>query len=92
MTRGIIVAGLTEVIATSVDEVMSLLRIGNKNRSTEATNANETSSRSHAVLQVIIEYRDKFSGTETDLNFAKLSMIDLAGSERASSTANKGAR
>lgn len=49
-TRGIIVSGLTEVIATSVDEVMSLLRIGNKNRTTEATNANETSSRSHAVL------------------------------------------
>jgi kinesin family protein 18/19 len=49
-TRGIIVNGLTEVIATSVDEVMSLLRIGNKNRTTEATNANETSSRSHAIL------------------------------------------
>jgi kinesin family protein 18/19 len=43
-------------------------------------------------LQVIIEYKDKYSGTETDLNFAKLSMIDLAGSERASSTLNKGAR
>lgn len=86
VTRGITVMGLTEVIATSVDEVMSLLRIGNKNRSTEATNANETSSRSHAILQVIIEYKDRFSGTETDVNFAKLSMIDLAGSERASST------
>jgi kinesin family protein 18/19 len=44
------VNGLTEVIATSVSEVMTLLRIGNKNRSTEATNANETSSRSHAIL------------------------------------------
>ncbi len=94
VTRGIIVSNLTEVIATSVDEVMTLLRIGNKNRTTEATNANETSSRSHAILQVIIEYRDKFSGTETDLNFAKLCLIDLAGSERASSTQNinKGAR
>lgn len=65
---------------------MTLLRIGNKNRSTEATNANETSSRSHAILQVIIEYKDRFSGTETEINFAKLSLIDLAGSERASST------
>ena len=50
VTRGIIVSNLTEVIATSVDEVMTLLRIGNKNRTTEATNANETSSRSHAIL------------------------------------------
>lgn len=40
----------------------------------------------------MIEYKDKFSGTETELNFAKLSLIDLAGSERASSTFNKGAR
>ena len=51
--------GLTEVIATSVIEVMTLLRIGNKNRTTEATDVNETSSRSHAVLQIIIEYKDK---------------------------------
>ncbi len=90
--KGMIVSNLTEVMATSVEEVMTLLRIGNKNRTTEATNANETSSRSHAILQVIIEYRDKFSGTDTDLNFSKLSLIDLAGSERASSTLNKGAR
>lgn len=71
---------------------MTLLRIGNKNRTTEATDANETSSRSHAILQVVIEYRDKNSGTETEINFAKLSLIDLAGSERATSTGNKGAR
>lgn len=79
-------------MATSVDEVMTLLRIGNKNRTTEATDANETSSRSHAILQVVIEYRDKNSGVETQINFAKLSLIDLAGSERASVTGNKGAR
>jgi len=48
--KGMVVSNLTEVIATSVDEVMTLLRIGNKNRTTEATNANETSSRSHAIL------------------------------------------
>ena len=48
--KGMVVSNLTEVIATSVDEVMTLLRIGNKNRTIEATNANETSSRSHAIL------------------------------------------
>ena len=48
--KGIIVTGLTEVIATNVSEVMTLLRIGNKNRTTESTDANETSSRSHAIL------------------------------------------
>lgn len=48
--RGMVVSNLTEVVANSVDEVMTLLRVGNKNRTTEATNANETSSRSHAIL------------------------------------------
>lgn len=80
------------MIATNVTEVMTLLRIGNRNRTTEATNANETSSRSHAVLQVIVEYRDKQHGIETELNFSKLSLVDLAGSERASATVNKGQR
>lgn len=49
-SKGMVVSGITEVIATSVDEVMTLLRIGNKNRTTESTDANETSSRSHAIL------------------------------------------
>jgi len=35
------VAGATEVLCTSVSEIMTLLRIGNKNRTTEATDANE---------------------------------------------------
>jgi kinesin family protein 18/19 len=48
--KGIIISNMTEVIASSVSEVMTLLRIGNKNRSTEATDANDASSRSHAVL------------------------------------------
>lgn len=88
--RGTIVSNLTEVVAASVEEVMTLLRIGNKNRTAEATNANETSSRSHAVLQVIVEARDRLG--EADQSFSKLTLVDLAGSERASSTLNKSAR
>jgi kinesin family protein 18/19 len=84
------VAGATEVLASSVSEVMTLLRIGNKNRTTEATDANEQSSRSHAVLTVVIEFKNKNTGIETELNYSKLSMIDLAGSERASATENRG--
>lgn len=41
---------------------------------------------------MIIEQRDKHSGAETEISYAKLSLIDLAGSERATSTGNKGAR
>lgn len=90
--KGMQVAGATEVLCTSVSEIMTLLRIGNKNRTTEATDANEQSSRSHAILTMIIEFKDKNTGIETELNYSKLSMIDLAGSERASVTENKGQR
>lgn len=33
-------------------QVLDLLRLGNRNRKTESTAANQVSSRSHAVLQV----------------------------------------
>jgi len=52
--KGPVVAGITEVETRSGDEIMSLLHQGNARRSQAATAANEVSSRSHAVLQVII--------------------------------------
>ena len=63
--------------------------MGNQRRTTEPTSMNVTSSRSHAVLQVRVERRgNPSSGTL----IGKLSMIDLAGSERASQTNNSGVR
>ncbi|RRT73386.1 hypothetical protein B296_00004453 [Ensete ventricosum] len=52
---------------------------GNLNRTTEPTRANETSSRSHAILQC------NDSGSIVR-RIGKLSLIDLAGSERALAT------
>ncbi|XP_066314512.1 kinesin-like protein KIN-8A isoform X2 [Miscanthus floridulus] len=49
--QGTVAAGLTQRSVYSTDEVMELLQKGNKNRTTEPTRVNETSSRSHAVLQ-----------------------------------------
>ena len=48
--KGVQVAGLSEIEVHSADEIFELLIYGNKNRTQEATGANETSSRSHAVL------------------------------------------
>mgnify|MGYP002133054896 CR=1 FL=1 len=48
--KGITVAGLSEIEVESPEDVMELLFFGNKNWTQEATGANETSSRSHAVL------------------------------------------
>merc|ERR1719359_2206327 len=71
---------------------MSLLHQANRHRTTESTGANEVSSRSHAVLQVAIEQRERTADLVSEIQVGKLSMIDLAGSERASQTNNRGIR
>ncbi|XP_065618592.1 kinesin-like protein KIN-8A isoform X2 [Quercus suber] len=84
--QGIVAAGLTQYRAYSTDEVMALLQQGNLNRTTEPTRVNETSSRSHAILQVVVEYRVKDASMNVVNRVGKLSLIDLAGSERALAT------
>lgn len=91
-TKGISITNISELIVTSCEDIMQLLKKGNKNRTQEATNANETSSRSHAILQVQVEHKDKITGLEVEIKIGKLSLIDLAGSERASATQNRGIR
>lgn len=65
---------------TSSEEVLDLLRQGNANRRTEATGANQVSSRSHAVLQVVVTrtVEGGVSGSKS-VRESKLSLIDLAG-------------
>jgi kinesin family protein 18/19 len=90
--QGIHVAGLSEIDVDSPEEVMDLLFFGNNNRTQESTNVNETSSRSHAILEIQVEQKNKSSGIEGFIKIGKLSMIDLAGSERAARTNNRGMR
>ena len=81
------VAGLLEIIAVSRYEVISLLLKGNKARTVEPTAANQTSSRSHALLNVTVTHSSPL-GTKQ----GKLFLTDLAGSERARKTKNRGKR
>ena len=90
--RGIVVSGINEINVTNSYDMLKILKRGNRNRTQEATGANETSSRSHAILQVSIEYKDKNTGIDIEIKYSKLSLIDLAGSERASATQNRGIR
>ncbi|XP_011299424.1 kinesin-like protein KIF18A [Fopius arisanus] len=86
---GVIVANLKIISISSADELLQLLARGNKNRTQHPTDANQESSRSHAVFQVYVNMASKLDG---QVKQVKLSMIDLAGSERASATGCKGAR
>jgi len=71
---------------------MEMVFKGNENRTVSPTEANATSSRSHAVLQINICQRLKTANVSEDFTVATLSLIDLAGSERASVTKNRGSR
>jgi len=90
--KGSSVSGLSVRTVKNSGEVMDLLRRGNKHRTSEHTGANAVSSRSHAVLQVWVEQKDRTVDVQEQVKIGKLSLIDLAGSERASRTNNRGLR
>ncbi|XP_077184395.1 kinesin-like protein KIF19 isoform X2 [Paroedura picta] len=92
-SKGIIqVAGITEVSTINAKEIMQLLMKGNKQRTQEPTAANQASSRSHAVLQVTVRQKSRIKNIMQEVRVGRLFMIDLAGSERASQTQNRGQR
>ncbi|KAJ8023469.1 Kinesin-like protein KIF18A [Holothuria leucospilota] len=90
--KGVLVSGLSVHKPKSAEELFQMLEFGNQNRTQHPTDANKQSSRSHAVFQVFVRQKDRTAGLKTDVRLAKMSLIDLAGSERATVTTNRGAR
>lgn len=90
--QAVSVAGLSSHKPQNVQEVMDMVIRGNSYRTQSPTEANATSSRSHAVLQVNISLKDRNASVNEPVTMATLSIIDLAGSERASATKNRGER
>ncbi|XP_026104845.1 kinesin-like protein KIF1A isoform X3 [Carassius auratus] len=87
------VEDLSKLAVTSYSDIQDLMDSGNKARTVAATNMNETSSRSHAVFNIIFTQKRHDSETEnTSEKVSKISLVDLAGSERADSTGAKGTR
>jgi kinesin family protein 2/24 len=74
------IVGLTEKVVSSVDEVVKLIELGNSARASGKTSANSSSSRSHAVFQIVLRAPgiNRIHGT--------FSLIDLAGNERGADT------
>lgn len=91
-SKRINVGNLTSHKPQSVEDVMDMIIIGNRNRTSSPTEANATSSRSHAVLQINVTQKNRTADVKEDHTFATLSIIDLAGSERAAATKNRGER
>lgn len=83
------VANSIVVEVTNPDQVSEVLKTASKNRAVAATNCNERSSRSHSVFMLTIVGENSVTGEKTS---AVLNLIDLAGSERLSSSGSSGDR
>lgn len=90
--KSVKVVGLVELKPRTAEEVKQIVLQGNLKRTQSPTHANETSSRSHAVLQVHVTQSPRTAAVTEQRTMATLSIIDLAGSERAAATSNMGQR
>ncbi|XP_074956670.1 kinesin-like protein KIF7 isoform X3 [Phalacrocorax aristotelis] len=99
----IVLCGVKESEVEGLDEVLSLLEMGNTAKHTGATHVNRQSSRSHTIFTVTMEQR---RGTgrlplhhqhpsvpaSGQVLVSKFHFVDLAGSERIVKTGNTGER
>uniref|UniRef100_A0A158R599 Kinesin-like protein n=1 Tax=Syphacia muris TaxID=451379 RepID=A0A158R599_9BILA len=73
------IPGLTSVEVNNMADVNKVLTKGSLNRVTAATEMNDHSSRSHAVVRVTIKSVNRSTKA---IRSARLNLVDLAGSER----------
>lgn len=83
LAYGNCVVGVNSPSITSKDQLLQLIRKGDTNRKTSVTDYNHRSSRSHSILQIRVSAVDRIRCRELN---ATLSLCDLAGSERATSS------
>nr|XP_054498115.1 kinesin-like protein KIF7 [Agelaius phoeniceus] len=99
----IVLCGVKESEVEGLDEVLSLLEMGNTAKHTGATHINRQSSRSHTIFTVTMEQR-RGAGrlplhrqppavpAAGQVLVSKFHFVDLAGSERIVKTGNTGER
>ena len=80
--KGVLLQGVKELYVENADNFFDILYKGNMKRTVGKTNANETSSRSHALLRINIENKDKEGPNSLKINCGRFILVDLAGSEK----------
>lgn len=83
------VTDLTVTPIDSIEAVLQLLRMAGKNRAVAETLCNDRSSRSHSVFSMRISGSSSVTNESVE---GLLNLIDLAGSERLSSSGSTGDR
>ncbi|XP_027877155.1 kinesin-like protein KIF2C isoform X1 [Xiphophorus couchianus] len=71
------VVGLEEVCVFSAEDVIKIIQTGSACRTSGQTSANANSSRSHAILQIVLRCNNRAATLH-----GKFSLVDLAGNER----------
>jgi centromeric protein E len=102
--RGVFVQSMEEIV-TDFESLLRILFVGDKSRTFAATGMNERSSRSHTILRITIESREKEgqdeNASDTDnqvpsgdgaVRISTLNLVDLAGSESVRHTGATGER
>ncbi|XP_050370920.1 kinesin-like protein KIN-14F [Argentina anserina] len=87
--NGLNVPDASLVPVTCTQDVLELMKVGQRNRAVGATALNERSSRSHSVLTVHLLGKELASGT---ILRGCLHLVDLAGSERVDKSEATGER
>ena len=92
--RGVYATPLTEEVVQSPMQLLKVIHKGDMTRRTQSTQFNTHSSRSHAVVQITVESRDRCQDKRAPIvpggcRVSTLSLIDLAGSERAAESKDR---
>ena len=82
--KGLILKNTFNKIISNEDEAFNLIMEGNKNRTENTTENNKKSSRSHAILNIYIDFEDEEIKSTHKISFGKFMLLDLAGSEKTS--------
>ncbi|XP_071244840.1 kinesin-like protein KIF16B isoform X11 [Salvelinus alpinus] len=85
------VEDLSKHLVQNYHDVDELMEAGNINRTTAATDMNDTSSRSHAIFTINFT-QAKFDTEMPCETISKIHLVDLAGSERADATGSTAVR
>ncbi|XP_055893560.1 centromere-associated protein E-like isoform X2 [Biomphalaria glabrata] len=90
LEKNVFLTNQTEIFVTSIQDVANVLKRGDEKRHVAETKANDCSSRSHCILRVIIEsrLRDDPDLESSGVFVSNLTIVDLAGSEKASDNTN----